>query len=598
MNARAATEAGPAAAAAAAVPVSRPRGRVGRMRPAYYAALVVLLGPIVTVLVLRLPLINQLNYADAWFYSGYAWAPKHEFAVFGWNYFSVRFPAILAIGVFQRAFGTTAGYVLLRYLLAVACGWSLYLCARRFARTRVALIGVVLLYLNPFFVRMLLWDYSGFMEVAAGLTGVTLWYWSDGRRPLWSVVPGVAFACAVFANALIGTALIALLAVEALAAARGGMAQVFIFAKRLVAMALAAVGVFVVGYLSYLEILGSLSPQELVRPTIKFLEESEQQSSLYVQPVSAWLFHEPRIWAPIIVSVALAAVMRRRILGRDIPARVAQLCVGYTAVLWAYRFLFTSSVIETWWAYSIVVVAMAPGIALLAEELAHGSRTSRRWGLVAVGAAVLAVVLIRLGPGHAGRMYKTLGTHEALLAALVAAALVCAVVVGLGRTRVRGPLLAALAVGLGVMLYAPSVLDGRGTTGIFVTSGSEEWKAYPAGKKLIDVIEQYDNPSHRVFLWYSGLLGYVSMAWVDLPQTADTLNEVGASEGLATVPQLARARLQQPNVDYVMVLAPKSAELSLARAALGSAGFPSKVVRIGELVGSGLDYELLAVARG
>ena len=85
VNARAGTDVG-AATAAAAVSVSTPEQRTGRMRPGYYAVLAILLGPILTVPVLRLPLINQLNYADAWFYSAYAWAPKHEFAVFGWTY--------------------------------------------------------------------------------------------------------------------------------------------------------------------------------------------------------------------------------------------------------------------------------------------------------------------------------------------------------------------------------------------------------------------------------------------------------------------------------------------------------------------------------
>ena len=362
-------------------------------------------------------------------------------------------------------------------------------------------------------------------------------------------------------------------------------------------MAVAAIGVFAVGYLSYLEILGSLSPAELVRPTIKFLGESEQQSRQYVQPVSTWLFHEPRVWAPIVVSVALVATLRRRILGRDIPARVAQLCVGYTAMLWAYRFLFTSSVVETWWGYSILVVAMGPGIALLVAEFARGSRTSRRWALLATGAVVLTVILVRLGPGHAWKMYNALATHEGLLIAVIAGALVCALLVGITRPRVRGPALVVLAVGVGVMLYAPSVLDGRGTTGIFVTSGSEEWKSYPAGKKLLDVIQQYDNPSHRVFLWYSGLLGPGKCRLGGSPADRRHSNVVGASEGLAAVTPLGRARLQQPNVDYVMVLAPSSSELTTARTALDGAGFPNNIVSSGDLIGSSLGYEMLALRR-
>jgi hypothetical protein len=556
------------------------------------------LAPIVVVLALRLPLINQLNFADAWFYSAFAWAPKHQFAIFGWNYFSVRFSAILPIGLFERAFGVGDGYLLLRYVLVVACGTSVYLCVRRFASTRVAAGTAVLLYLNPFFSRMLLWDYSGFMEVAAGVMGLALWYWADGRRPAWTVLAGVALACAVFANALVGTALIVLLLVEGIAAARQGGHATRRYVLRLAVLAGAAIGVFLAGYLSYLAILGSLSPYDLLRPTIKFFGENNKQAALYEHPVSTWLLHEPRIWAPVVASVALIATLGRRFLGYDVEARVAQLFVGYTAFLWLYRFLVTSSVIETWWAYSVVVVAMAPALGILVHEFTSKASKPRRWVLVSAAVLAFTLLFIRDATTPAGELYRSLATHQLALILLIGVGLVASAVCAYRPGRAyHGVSLAVLAAVLGVMLYAPSVLDGRGTSGLFVTSGSQEWTGYNAGKRFVDLVQDYDSPSHRVFLWYTGFLGYVSITWADLPQDADTLNQVGVDEPLGRLTALAVARLEQPEVRYVMILAPRPSEVLDARNALFTGGFGGGVVRSGALAGGALQFALVTITK-
>ncbi|HEV2943979.1 MAG TPA: hypothetical protein VGX26_02555 [Solirubrobacteraceae bacterium] len=575
--------------------MSRSRG-VPSARVRYLPTVILALAPILVVLALRLPLINQLNYADAWFYTSYAFVPKHDFAIFGWNYFSVRFPPILAIGAFERAFGSVDGYIVLRYLLAVACGASVYVCVRRFATVRVALTSALLLYLDPFFSRMLLWDYSGFMEVAGGVIGVGLWFWSDRRKLILTVLPGVALAVAVFANALVGTALFVLLAVEAVAALREGRSALLRYGARLLILAGSAALVFFVGYLSYLKILGSLSPYDLIRPTIEFFGDNSQKSAPYQHPVSSWLFHEPRIWAPVVTSFALVFMLRGRLLGGDVAVRIAQFCVAYTAFLWLYRFAVTSSVIETWWAYSVIVVATAPAVGVLLHELTRERLTAARRLVFVCGAYALAAVLLRDVTGPAGDFYGGLGEHTWLVALLIAIGLLAAAVGAFRPTRQTAAFV-LVAIVLAVMSYAPSVLDGRGTTGIFVTSGSQERSAYKGAEHFVKLVQNYDSPAHRVFLWYSGNLGYVSMAWADLPQEADTLNEPGVSEALTQLTPLARARLAQPQVKYVMILSPHLSELSGARAVLANDGFGGNLVRSGELVGRSLSYALVVVAK-
>jgi hypothetical protein len=76
------------------------------------------------------------------------------------------------------------------------------------------------------------------------------------------------------------------------------------------------------------------------------------------------------------------------------------------------------------------------------------------------------------------------------------------------------------------MSWAPSVFDGRGTTGIFVTDGTE-WHAYPAARRFLDTIRDYDGPSSRVYAWYRGTLGLTNIAWTTLPQDGHTVQALG-----------------------------------------------------------------------
>jgi hypothetical protein len=557
----------------------------------------VAIGPALCVLALRLPLVNQLDYADAWFYSGYAWVPKHHFAVFGWTYFSVRFPAILSIGLFERAFGTHAGYVLLRYLLAVGSGAAVYFCVRRFARVLPSLAASLLLYLNPFFSRMLLWDYSGFFAVAAGVAGFALWWWSDGRRLGWTLLAGTALGAAVFANPVVATAVLVLVVVEALAAARRGRKAAVSLAYRFAVAAGGAAAVFFAGYLSYRTIVPSAHIDDLVRPTIDFLRSNSENSAPYQRPASEFLLHELRIWPPVVSSVALIAVLRREVLSTDVPARIAQACIAYVVFLWVYRFTVTSSVIETWWAYDFVIVFMAPAVGVLLYGLGRHPRGQRLWAIVALGTATAGALVIRTASGTGVDAYRYIADHAVLIYLLVGVGLAAAVSISVRNTfaRLAGSFL--LVATLTVMLWAPSVFDGRGTTGIFVTDGGTEWRVYPAARQFINLVRDYDAPQSRVYTWYSATHGPTSIGWTTLPQEGQTVQELGLSTRLDRLEPLGRARLQQPDAAYVMVLSTRSVELRAAEHALDAGGFRDRLVRQGALGSSGIRYVLMRLTK-
>lgn len=551
---------------------------------------VLLLAPVAVAAVLRLPLINQLDWADAWFYSGYAWVPNHHFHVYGWNYFSVRFPAILSVGVFARVFGTYGGYVLLRYLLAVASGAAVYLGARRVAGRGIALSAAVLLYLNPFFSRMLLWDYAGFAAVAGGVVGVALWWWSDGRRLTWTLLPGAALAIALYANALVGTVLAILFLVELVAAARTSLAACLRLAARVAIAAVAGIAIFVLGYLGYVAVIGGFSPLDLVRPTVEFLRSNTENSAPYQRPTSEWLDHEVRIWAPVIFSVALVGALGRRVLGVDLRARIAQTCIVYTAFLWVYRATVTSSVIETWWAYDLVVIVAAPAVAVL---LAEGGR--RRWWIGAAGVAAAVSLLVRSADGTAGHFYSWVARHPKADFALLAIGVACALLLLVRTELVRAVALAGVLGVVTLLAWAPSVFDGRGTTGVFVSDGALDWHAYGAARSFVDLVRDYDGPQSHVYTWYPGITGLTNIGWTTLPQLGTTVQQVGTNEPLDHVLPLGRARLRLPDASYILIMSPQPADIPHAEQALAGNGFGMKPIAAGYWSGRRLRYALLAL---
>lgn len=573
-----------------------PAARVGRHPSRYTPWAVILLAPAVVVLALRLPLINQLNFADAWFYTSYALMPKHDFAFFGYTYFGVRFPAIILIGGFQRIFGTVIGYVLLRYLLAVLTGAALYVFARRFTSVAVAVAAVILLYLDPFFSRLLLWDYAAFVEVTGGVAGIALWLWAGDRRPRWTAPAGVALSAAVFANELILTGLLVLFVVEAVAAVRQGSAGLRRFVTRLGVAALSGLAVFAIGYLVYATVLGFFNPFDLIRPVVHFFANNSQESAIYQRPVSTWILREPRIWGPVVLSLALVATMRRRLLGTDLPARAAQFAVGYTAFLWLFRFTIVSSDIETWYAYDVVVIALAPGVAVVLSELAGSrSRSLSRVALIACIAFAIWATVLRDVPSPIATMYHEIQYHSGLdllvLVVGVVAALLCAV------RRVRAPAGVLLSAVLAVTMFAPSLLDGRGTTGLFVTSGAQELHAYQSAPTFVNLIRDYDRVNARLFLWYNGLVGDVNLAWTDLPQTGNTINEVGVDQPITRLQPLGVARLNTVPVKYVLILTPHPRQIRLAIHSLAAQHFYGRVVRSGHLGRTSLNYAVFEFAR-
>jgi hypothetical protein len=480
-------------------------------------------------------------------------------------------------------------------LLAVGSGAAVYLCVRRFSTVPVAIGAAALLYLNPFFSRMLLWDYANFVAVSAGVAGLALWWWSEGRGLIWTLLPGAALASAVFANIIVSTALVVLFAVETLAAIRISRQAVVRLASRLAIAGASAGAVFTAGFSVYLR-FAALSPDDLLRPTIEFVRSNEENSSLYQRPLEEWLGHEFRIWVPVVISVALVAVLRRKVLGTQLTARIAQVCIGYTAFLWIYRFTVTSSVLETWWAFNMVVLVLAPALGVLVDAATADARARSR-ALLAVAVCGLAALLIRTFDGAAEDLYRAISDRPRVLFALVALAVGAALLLAARRPAIRLAALGGVFLAATTMAWAPSVLDGRGETGVFVTNEDLEWDAYDGAKRFIELVRDYDARGHRVYTWYPDTGGITNIGWTTLPQLGQTVQLLGTPARLDRLEALGRARLLQQDAAYVLAMSPRPNDVTAARQALRSAGFQGRTVKQGALADGRMRYVLIELTR-
>jgi hypothetical protein len=564
---------------AAASPASEPSRLARPARRLDGAALVpwavVLLAPVLGVALLRAPLINQLIYVDPWFYSGFGWSLAHNVAIFGWPYPADRFTVILPIAVSTGLFGPVGGYFVLHYLLMAGCGALLYLAVRRFASVPVAVAAVCLLMLNPFFVRLMIWNYVTFVALPCTIAGVALWYLGSTRsRALWTALgAGICLSAAIYADEGMFLVLPALIGVELIAAVRGGR-EIMTLLLRGCVMAVGALLVLVVGYLGYRAYVGSFPLKDMFQATINFIHQNSQTAAQVEVSPRIWLRTEPHVYAPLLVCVGTVAVLGRSLLRTTLRARMAQFAIAYTLVFWLYRFTVPSALVETWYYYNMTAVTGAFAMPAILDELGRRS-TRARWVVVAgVAVAVtgLTDLVIRTGSPSA---LSTLNTHTVLLVCVLAACCVAAVlVVALKWDAARLIAVAVFCAIVAAIALAPDYGNG---TGEFTPYGTTaELGAYRAGYDMSQLIAKYDRPSSRVLLWEDWEVlesgGFVNMGGhLGVPVVKGTTTELWPA-----MPGLTRSEVDQlraPTTTRVLAVSETLNEIVGAVPALAKKGF-------------------------
>jgi hypothetical protein len=257
----------------------------------------------------------------------------------------------------------------------------------------------------------------------------------------------------------------------------------------------------------------------------------------------------------------------------------------------------TSSVLETWWAYDLVVVVTAPAVGVFLNELVHVWRSRRSTAIVAVAVTALVALGLRTFDGIVEDVYGSIARHPGLLFAVVALSLTLTGLLAVRHTWVQAAALVGVLGCLTVVSWAPSVFDGRGTTGVFVTDGDLDWDSYTAGRKFVELFRDYDTGNTRVYTWYPDPAGPDNIGWTTLPHLGHTVHAIGTAASLKTLDQLGRARLLQPDAAYVLAMSTHPRDLPAAELALRKAGFRGRDVRRGVLTDGRLRYVLINLTR-
>ncbi len=559
-----------------------------------------MLAPLLGVLVLRAPLINALPNNDTWFYSGYGWALAHHIEIFGWFYYADRFTATLPIALSTGALGPVAGYLVLRCLLLVGTGGVLYICARRFTSRFVAATGVCLLAMNPFYMRLVLWDYTTFIALPCTIAGAAVWYLGTRRTAMLitAIVSGALLGAAIYANPLSGLVLPALFAVETVAACREGRRAVVLLLTRALAALLGALLVFVAGYLGYRAYLGSFPIANMYKATLDFLRSNNQLAAPFQHPPGVWLKTEPRIYGPVLVCVGIVVVLGRSLLQNTPRSRVALFALAYTAVFWLYRFTITSSVIETWWAYSMTAATSAFALPAILDELVGRSRSRERLvlaaALVATGGADL---LVRSDHNIALSVFNYLRTHPypllLLLIACCSAALASALV---RRAGIRITALVAFLALVAVLTLTPAGYVGTGQTGEFSPYGEAEVDGYQAAYDMTRLIASRDRPQSRVLLWDS-LYGLAAISWANLPHQDGGIENVEAPIAITQLTPAEIELLLYPTTTRVLVLSQSTTELASTVPSLRRIGLRPRIEVAGAWADGALYYAVIDLGK-
>jgi len=167
-----------------------------------------LITPVLAWWALRITLFMQHAYADPWFYTGAGQEFPTLVKQYGWAYYYVRFPIMFVNTLFCQGEEGVFGYVLLRYVIILISGGTLYgMALQQFGRLP-ARAAFLFLFLNPQYIAVTNWDLTPFLSVPAALTGAALWLWDGRRRGLKTFLAGAMFCvsinCHIFTITAVG----------------------------------------------------------------------------------------------------------------------------------------------------------------------------------------------------------------------------------------------------------------------------------------------------------------------------------------------------------------------------------------------------------
>jgi hypothetical protein len=159
-----------------------------------------LLLPIAAFFAIHFETVNQTGMLDPYIYTGYVHNFDDLIARYGIRYYVVRFGFILPAQAMVGLFGPIAGYLVLRYLMALTFGLPLYAVCKRYTSGPVAVCIYTVAMTSPYIARMLLWDHPDATGGPFLSAAICLLLLSQGRAAGFSLLAGLCLGMAGNSN--------------------------------------------------------------------------------------------------------------------------------------------------------------------------------------------------------------------------------------------------------------------------------------------------------------------------------------------------------------------------------------------------------------
>jgi hypothetical protein len=553
-----------------------------------------LLTPVFAVFLFDISLINQDNYVDPWFYTGYGRIFPLMHALFGWTYYSARFPVIILNGAFLKFPDPIVGYIALRYLLLLLCGIPLYLWARHFFGVAIAVASYLFLFCNPLFPRIVLWDLTTFVSIPFALAGMALWLLPMRSLALNRLLTGFLFCTSIGAHAFTGTAIGTFLITEALRRLiHKDLRKLFLYD-----VLLTGFGVLLclaIGSLYYYYNIGSFDPMVIISITADAARKGNQYAITHSTASLAWLSTQYHVYVPYLLILVTGAGLRRKLLSNEIAARVWTFSATYGAAYAIYQLIFGSFVLETFYYFAhltLIVYLLFPVCLFLIL------RSTPPWQQpLAAAIPVLLLVavptLTRFVPPFIDEV-QTAALGSLTIAGLTVA--LCILCAGLTWLATRRPTFAMLAVAsmVTIVQLAPMITHRA----IYANPRREakELGVYRAAVEMLDVFSTYAQPTTKVMLWYPG--SEFSLGSIASTVLLFTFHEPWKGQGMPSFGDFERERLRDPGLRYIMLMSQKPGAVTEGLKALTREGLTIREVTRRTIGAEGFSADLVLVEIG
>jgi hypothetical protein len=531
----------------------------------------ILLAPVAAVALFDINLINRDGTVDPWIYTGYGQNFRLLHTVFGWTYYSARFPVMFLNSVFPGSIGAVAGYILLRYVILLACGVPLFLWSRQRFGTWIAAAAYLFLFCNPLLPRVILWDLTTFVSVPMALAGVCVWHLEVRGRAVARVLAGFLFCASIASHAFTGTAILVFFLVELFhRLAKRELRALILF--DVLAPGLGAAICLALGILFYYAETGPFDPSIIFSLTIAAAKAGNTYATLHSANSFAWLASEYNVYVPYLLVLASMTGLGRAMLSGSSEARVVWFGLVYALAYAIYQFVFHAFVLEiyTYFAHlTIVAYLLFPlCLAIVARRLAVSSA-----GFVvasAIAMLLLFPLLNRFAP-------TSIDAIEAAMRGSVAAAVVsgvmgvmCSTLVRLRLQTVSALASAVALVGL-VQLFCFVSYGHRIIFAASVQHQRHELGLYRAAIEMVQTFGAFAKPDAKVILWFPN--DESSLMWIAAAVLEYTLQpQYEPHAGTPNIGAFERARLRIPGLRYILMLSNSEAVLENGVGALQKEG--------------------------